>query len=366
MRKLNYICFGNNTGYSQAAQDLLIGLDDTGRYDIRVEFMFGSNIPKTGMTRDRQRRLEKLSKKPRSDDRITLFHTLPTMQRTLQRTSRSIGFATFETFQPIPAWIKILNRNDAIITPSRFNYRIFAHESINKPIFYIPHCYDTELYNSRTDPLNHYDRFSFLFLGTWKVRKGYQELIEAWLKEFRLEDNVQLIIKTDKVAEAKRYVEKAIGNSEVSEKEMAPILFEENIFDELTLPRFIKSFDCYISSTLGEGFGLPGLQAMALGVPVVITNFSGCQDYAKPDTATLLEPSGFQLKSMMDKLPQYKNKKWAFISVKTIRKAMRHVLNNPEDIKRKASVGSDFVKMNFATRNAVAAFDEMMETVFDG
>ena len=81
--------------------------------------------------------------------------------------------------------IDILNTNDAIVSPSKFNYRIFAHTPIKKPIFYWPHCIDTNLYSEKIRPLKIFDKFTFLFMGTWKDRKGCKLLMEAWLKEFR-------------------------------------------------------------------------------------------------------------------------------------------------------------------------------------
>jgi glycosyltransferase involved in cell wall biosynthesis len=40
-------------------------------------------------------------------------------------------------------------------------------------------------------------------------------------------------------------------------------------------------FDVYASTTQGEGFGLPALEAMACGVPCVLPDWSGFGDWAK-------------------------------------------------------------------------------------
>lgn len=367
---INYICYGNHSGYSQAAQDLLLALHQSGKYDIRIEFILHRSFPNAGMSKDRCDLFKELSSKPRSNKHIQVYHCTPATQHRVKTSSqRTIGCATFETFQPPNSgymdWIKILNKNSAIMCPSRFNYKIFAHEGIDKPLFYIPHCYDTGAFHPRVTPIEKRDKFTFLFFGSWRMRKGYPQLIEAWCREFSADDDVQLLIKTDKVQTARASVRQTMNKMGFSKKETAPILFEESIFDERQLPQFFKSVDCLVSPTLGEGFGLPGLQCMALGVPVIITDFSGCQDYANEDTSTLLEPTGFVMHQCLDNLPQFKNKKWAFVPVKTIQKKMRYVWKNQDEVKDKARVGHAFVRENFNYEKAETLFSEMVDSVFD-
>jgi glycosyltransferase involved in cell wall biosynthesis len=122
--------------------------------------------------------------------------------------------------------------------------------------------------------------------------------------------------------------------------------------------------DCLVSPTMGEGFGYPGLQCMAMGVPVIITNFSGCQDYANAETATLLEPDGFLLKQEMDGIPQFRAKKWAFVSVKKIQKAMRYVLTHPEEAKLKAAIAYSAVRQQFNFEKVSRLFSEMIRELY--
>jgi glycosyltransferase involved in cell wall biosynthesis len=190
-------------------------------------------------------------------------------------------------------------------------------------------------------------------------------LIEAWLREFSLKDNVQLIIKTDKPQAASAAIDKIRVNMGFQKKETAPILFEKEVFDEVRLPRFLKSVDCLISPTLGEGFGLPGLQCMALGIPIAITDFSGCQDYAKEETCTLIHPSGFTMHSCMDGLPQFKNKKWANVQTQEVCRALRHVISNVEEVRKKAEQAVSFVQSEFTYARTQKEFALMLREVYD-
>lgn len=255
---INWICFGNHSGYSQAAQDMILALYGSGKYDIRVQYLFEKVLTRSGMTENRFKFFESLTKKPKVPEQIQIYHCIPPIQRNVPKCKRNIGIATFETFGPPSdgklSWVSVLNTNDAIITPSQFNFRIFAHEKITKPLFYIPHCYDTELFHPDVEPLCKRDKFTFLFFGAWRIRKGYQQLIEAWFRQFSSKDNVQLIIKTDKPQAAQSSIDKIRVNLGFEKKDIAPILYEREVFDEISLPRFLKSVDCLVLSTLGEGF----------------------------------------------------------------------------------------------------------------
>lgn len=375
MYKINYICFGNASGYSQAAQDTIMALHQSGKYDVRVQYIFENSVRRAGASVERTNLFNQLSEKRYDKDCVQIFHCLPSVQRQLihKRTANrdakvNIGFATFETFDPpnngTAGWVHLLNKNDSVICPSKFNVKVFKNAGVISPIHYIPHACSTELYNDSVEPMIKRDKFTFLFFADWRVRKNYQVLFESWLREFRPSDDVQLLVKTTKINLAKttyQHIQKQLG---YDGSNSAPVIFENQIFDEKELPSFLRSVDCYVSPTRGEGFGLPGLQSMFVKVPVIITNFSGCQEYANEDTATLLEPRGFELVSnAMDNLPQFRNKKWPIITVEDTKKAMRHVFENYDLAQKKSDVAYDYVKNNFAYQNITENFDKMMENI---
>jgi len=361
--KLDYVCFLNHSGYSQAAQNMIFALSQNPDYDIKLT-MFGDRPNRPAVSDENYEIFMKMLKKPEDSKRIVVYHCVPHLQKKAKKPNqRSIGFGTFETFQPPEHWARVLNENDAVIAPSLFNQKIFKHEGVNSPIYYIPHCLDFSKYNRKVLPMYQYDKYTFLFMGIWRERKGFKPLIEAWLREFSDDDSVQLVIKTDKPKKAGQYVEqmkKEVGLN----KGFAPVIFENKVFDEKDLPRFIKSVDCLISPTMGEGFGYPGLQCMALGIPVAITNFSGCQDYANEETAILIEPSAFVLKEDMDRIPQFRNKKWAFVEVKKVRRVLRRIAERPVEARIKVSTAHNYVKRNFSYERIENLFTQMVRELY--
>lgn len=362
MQQINYTCFANRSGYAQAAQDYIYALREQNKYEIKISLLH-SSPEQLSLTPERYKEYLAMMRVPEQTDAIQILHCVPDTQKRTIRGRKTVGFATFETYDPPQDWVNILNTNDIVICPSLFNVAIFAHAGVKKPIQYIPHCIDTNVFNpivSGTYRKN--DKFTFLYFGTWKKRKGWDILLDAWMREFDANDNVQLLIKTDRFTIANQAVE-TVKKEWQGKKELAPILFEGRVLNDEELPRFLKSVDCLVAPTAGEGFGLPGLQCMALGVPVIITNFSGCTDYANESTATLIEPEKFVVYNDMDGIAQFKSKKWANVTVDRVRNAMRYVIENKEKVKQKTEIARAYVNERFSYPVVASKFSKLVDSL---
>ncbi|CUF57527.1 mannosyltransferase, putative [Bodo saltans] len=53
-----------------------------------------------------------------------------------------------------------------------------------------------------------------------------------------------------------------------------------------------NSVDAFVYTTRGEGWGLPAMQAMSMGLPVMATNFGGVTDFMKPSNSFLIQLDG--------------------------------------------------------------------------
>lgn len=360
---IEWIGFFNQTGYGQSAASSVFALEGSGRYDVRIRGLHG--LPsRDAFCKTDHEKLSQMALKPENDKTLQVLHCIPEMFRRARPCNRRIALATFETFQPPDEWARALNRCDAVICPSSFNKQQFERTGVERPIFVLPHVLNFDIWNEQVQASSSDERFTFLFVGTWRRRKGYEVLLEAWMREFGPDERVRLLIKTDKTDSAMESVYSF--KRSLQKKEIAPVSFERRVFNEQQMASFIKSSDCYISPTMGEGFGLPALQAMALKVPVVITNFSGCQEYAKQDNCTLLEPSGFLVHESIDPIPQFAYKKWPRIKVSTVQEAMRGVFEKYKQAQEKADKAYEFVRQNFNYGIFVTKFDKMMETVYSG
>jgi len=353
MFKLDYICFVKFSGYAQAAKNTVNALLCSNQYDIKLTPL---DIDLKNVAKEHIEQYKDLVAKKNDTSRVQIFHCIPDMIRRFKKNFRTVGVGVYETWKPPAHWIAILNQQDAVIVPSKFNETIFREEGITKPIFHIPHCLDMSKYHPGVKPMYEQDRFTFLFLGSWRLRKGYKELLMTWVRYFKVDDGVQLLIKTDKPQAAQEYVREIVKG-----KTVAPISIDHNKYLDDQMPAFIKSVDCLISPTLGEGFGICGLQAMALGVPVIITNHSGCTEYANAETAFLLQPEGTRYQKCLDGIPQFSRKTWIYLSPEQIGYVMHRVFEHPEEVKQKGNAGSLYARTKFGYNTTIERFKILME-----
>ncbi len=360
---LEWIGFANQTGYGQSLISNLLSLHRCNKFDIKLKTLHGKPS-ENSISKTEYDIIYGMYDKKDLKNSIQVYQTIPDMHKRFKYLQRKISFVTFETFDPPDHWIPILNRFDAVFCPSAFNVDIFKKAGVIRPIFNIPHVLNTDIWNDSVKPMNYKDDiFTFLFMGTWRRRKGYDVLLQAWMEEFSPSDNVRLIIKTDKIEQSQNYIsslKKSLGK-----KEIAPILLERRVFDEYNLAKFMKMADCYISPTLGEGFGLPGLQSMLLKIPIIITDFSGCQEYAKEEYCTLLKPSGYLVHNSIDPIPQFTNKKWPRIRVDSVRNSMRDIIGKYDLAKQKSDKAYCFARDNFNYSVFSNKFNNMIQSVYN-
>lgn len=346
MIAINYICFLSATGFATAAKNNILALHEAG-YNINITALDLGSHKK--INSDQHNLYKSLSEKNVKKPSIALYHCIPQMQRRVRSVGKTIGYATFETTNPPGNWGIYLNRNNAVITPSMFNLREFKKLKLSTPIFYVPHCINFRVFTPEVIRLLvHKTKFNFLYMGTWKQRKNYEKIITAFLEEFSKQDDVSITIKTtcttrvqveNTIKRIKRKIKK-IG-------EFPEIFIETSTINDDDIASYIKSFDCYISASMGEGFGLPALQAMALKVPTILPNHSGCTEYANEDTTLLLVPEGYKKITCLDNIFQFKNAVWPYISVSQIREKMRYAFSHKAEMIIKADAAYTYVRDRF-------------------
>ena len=322
---IDYACFTSFTGYGFAARNYILALHKA--FDIRILSI--DNTVSKAIVRKQYDILKELNDKKERPDAITLLHCIPQMFRRIAAKGRQMAFATFEALTPPQNWIDSYNALEAIIVPSKFCEKAFA--SVDVPIHYVPHCLDYNIYNNFVLPRKKYDKFTFLFSGTWSERKNWQTLINSWDKTFATNNDVLLVIHT----RDKKKAESSIFN--LLKKKIDNIVFITDILTDDELPSFYKSFNCLVAPSLGEGFGYPGLQCLSVGVPIITTNYSGIQEYATENNAELLEPEGFITQKLMDGYFQFANQKWPYISINQLCDKMLWVYGNWDKAKEKTN-----------------------------
>lgn len=122
-----------------------------------------------------------------------------------------------------------------------------------------------------------------LFLGTLQPRKNLTRLIKAFSNIQYLVSNLQLVI-----AGKKGWLYKEIFRR-VEELGLGGKVVFTGYLPEGDLPALLSGARLFVFPSLYEGFGLPVLEAMACGTPVVCSNASSLPEVAG-DAAVLVDP----------------------------------------------------------------------------
>lgn len=120
-----------------------------------------------------------------------------------------------------------------------------------------------------------------LFVGTLQPRKNIVRLIEAYSKLQNHDLKLVVIGRRGWQFEEILSAPKRLGVSD-------SVLFLENVTDE-DLPAFYKNAECFVLPSLYEGFGLPILEAMTYGCPVLTSDISSLPE-AGGDAAVYFDP----------------------------------------------------------------------------
>ncbi len=310
---INYRLFFNSTGYSIAAQEYVLAIKKMNP-DLNVSVTFFNSSFK-GVSEQRRKIFTSIAKK--EDTFPTISQSVPQRYK-----NNSIGFCIFETISIPKSWIDIMNSMKAIVTASKFNEGIFKSNGLSVPVHVIPHCFDSEMFNETVKPKGRYGLFTFLSIGTWKQRKNWHNLVKGFYDAFSIKDKVCLLIKTDKPKALSQAILNIKNNTQWRSKNTAPIYIEDDLCEFETIPSIMKKADVYVCPSRGEGFGLPGLHAMALKIPLITTKYGGVLEYAKADNSIFLEPCRYEKVDNMDGIPQFKNSIWPVISHEEIRDRM--------------------------------------------
>ncbi len=126
--------------------------------------------------------------------------------------------------------------------------------------------------------------FPYIFsVGTVQPRKNYTRLIQS-LAQLRSHGiDIHLVI-----AGGKGWLEHPIYKT-ITDTHMEDFIHFIGFVDDVDLPALYRNAVCVAFPSLYEGFGLPILEAMACGVPVLTSNVSSLPEVAG-DAAILVDP----------------------------------------------------------------------------
>ena len=343
------------TGYGTASRGYALALDRLG-VDVKLE-TYSWNRPYKEAESSEKERLEQLIQKKYDENKkkILIYHAPPSIVHNEEEVKfeRRILNTVWET-ETLPSyWLPIIDQFDAVCVPCTLNVKAMKNSGLQLPVFIAPHGVDTEKFNPENPKLSirgTEGKFVFISVFDFQHRKNPETLLEAYWKEFKQSDQVVLVIKTysdrqseilEKIYEYKR----KLGYGD----DTAPLYVTTDILEERQYRGIYALGNAFVLPTRGEGVGIPFMEALSSGVPVIATGWGGQMDYVNENNSFLVDYQlrypGISMSSNNAIATVYWNlfveqeQMWAEADVKDLMKKMRNAYENPDLCKQKGNQG---------------------------
>lgn len=122
-------------------------------------------------------------------------------------------------------------------------------------------------------------RFKFMIFGRWDYRKSTKELIEVFLKTFKEDEPVDLIISVDNPfsGDGLKSTEDRLQFYKLRDRRIKVLHFP----DRRDYIDILKSGHVFLSCARSEGWNLPLIESMACGTVSIYSNCSGQLEFAQ-------------------------------------------------------------------------------------
>jgi glycosyltransferase involved in cell wall biosynthesis len=245
------------------------------------------------------------------------------------------------------AWKPALEMVDEVWAPSRFIQMALVRK-LSRPVTYMPialsfdapKVYDRSYFKLPDDRFLFFFSFDFL---SFQERKNPRAAYSAFRKAFARNQGAGgagLVLKTLNGNHAAGDLED-LRDTIASDPDVT--LIDGTLTRDETLG-LINACDCVISLHRSEGLGLLVAEAMAMGKPVIATDYSATTEFVLPSTGY---PVNYRLIPVKEGQYPFANGSWADPDRGHASWLMRRIFNDPAAARTKAEAGRHHIATNY-------------------
>lgn len=281
-------------------------------------------------------------------------HTL-NVRKAKTQYKRVILNAVWETTAIPGSWVRAINQYDAVFVPSRQNKKAMRNSGVRVPVYIAPHGVHAAVFHPRNRKLQVPEtkgKFVFVSVFGFQHRKNPEALFRAYWEAFSASDKVHLVVKTNgySARENQQWIRNRIAAYKRRlgiRKRTAPVTILARRLRQGQLKGIYTLGDAFVLPTRGEGVGLPFLESMASGTPVIATGWGGHMDFLNGRNSFLVKyrlSHPFAGKSPpISRTFRYlfsgRAQLWAEADIGSLKRQMRMAYENPVLSRRKGQEG---------------------------
>lgn len=201
--------------------------------------------------------------------------------------SPRIGFPVFETEGFTPVQIACLKSCRAILTPTQWGKNVLENNGIRN-VHVVNEGVDTETFPFMdfSDAEARNDKFTFLHVGKFEKRKGTLEVIEAFYSAFKTNE-ARLILHIhnpfvenyDPLFEKMRELGFAALTGNTFLRKGLEIVLSKHYDSHADMRGLYAHADAAVFPSRAEGWGLPILEALSMGIPTIVGKWTAMTEY---------------------------------------------------------------------------------------
>ena len=313
------------SGYGKANLEWSTALERVTKGGVTIGWERRTEVMDPEVWRDLTEEQRKLCLKPFEKQRIGIIKSTPDLFYH-NASEYKIGFTMVENTQIGKAWVEMCNRMDHIFVPNAELVEVFTSCGVKVPISRVRQGFNTEKYPFYERGWNR-KVFTFGLAGWLDTRKNWDDVVRAFTSEFAPDEPVRLLLKN---------TSPQFGYLSPRDPRIKVI---DTIYSPDQMKRFYEILDCFVFMSRGEGSGLPAREAMAVGLPVILTDWSGLSEVADSKFNYPIKPVAIDYPDTRIDQPGF----MARLDVAEIMYWMRWVYEHPEEARQKGKKASQWM-----------------------
>jgi glycosyltransferase involved in cell wall biosynthesis len=282
---INYHAPINNTGYGVASLNILKSLIKELKYDITY---FPIHNPSVNSQQDYDflsKLINNYTNFNHKNPCIKIWHQFDLAIRAGTGPYIAYPFFELDKFNDLE---KIhLNIPDKLIASSHWAKQVYLNNNIDKPIDIVPLGVDTNVFDHTLHKTINSNKYIFLTIGKWEVRKSHNLLPDIFNQAFPNEDDVELWILAAENTSSYSSKEEVISWKKLYSHPRMKVISDLRSHHEVA--QLICNSDCGIYISRAEGWNLELLETMAMNKPTIATNYSAHTEFCDKNNCFLVD-----------------------------------------------------------------------------